>query len=128
MSAPTIYRLDIQRFRGIKNLLWLPGKSVNVILGGGDGGKTTILDAIGLLPVALRRGIGLVRLSGDARNDHDLRLLQGSALDRLISDKRFRFRLSSGLAKKGIKDELTEQSKKVLEELDKDFAARNLPA
>jgi putative ATP-dependent endonuclease of OLD family len=49
MSAPTIYRLDIQRVRGIKDLAWLPGKGVNVILGGGDVGKTTILDAIGLL-------------------------------------------------------------------------------
>jgi putative ATP-dependent endonuclease of OLD family len=48
-SNPAIYRLSIERFRGIKTLSWLPGKGVNVILGGGDVGKTTILDAIGLL-------------------------------------------------------------------------------
>src|SRR5260370_1097173 len=30
------------------------------------------------LPVGLRRSIGLVRLSGDDRNDRDLRLVQGS--------------------------------------------------
>lgn len=35
------------------------------------------------LPVKLRRSIGLVRLGGDGRNDRDLRLVQGSALDRL---------------------------------------------
>lgn len=48
-SAPAIYRLSIERFRGIKSLVWQPAKGVNVILGGGDVGKTTILDAIGLL-------------------------------------------------------------------------------
>ena len=49
MSAPTIYRLSIERFRSIKTLSWHPAKGVNVILGGGDVGKTTILDAVGLL-------------------------------------------------------------------------------
>lgn len=49
MSAPTIYHLKIERFRSIKDLSWHPAKGVNVILGGGDVGKTTILDAIGLL-------------------------------------------------------------------------------
>jgi AAA domain len=46
MSAPTVYHLTIERFRGIKALSWYPGRGVNVILGGGDVGKTTILDAI----------------------------------------------------------------------------------
>ena len=32
-----------------QELVWCPGKGVNVILGGGDVGKTTVLDAIGLL-------------------------------------------------------------------------------
>ena len=49
MSAPAIYQLTIQRFRGVKALSWHPAKGVNLILGGGDVGKTTILDAIGLL-------------------------------------------------------------------------------
>src|ERR1017187_4980203 len=49
MSAPTIYRLSIERFRSIKTLSWYPAKGVNVILAGGDVGKTTILDAVGLL-------------------------------------------------------------------------------
>src|SRR5579863_1257201 len=49
MNVPTIYRLSIERFRCIKTFTWHPAKGVNVILGGGDVGKTTILDAIGLL-------------------------------------------------------------------------------
>ena len=49
MSAPTIYRLAIERFRCITTFSWHPAKGVNLILGGGDVGKTTILDAIALL-------------------------------------------------------------------------------
>jgi putative ATP-dependent endonuclease of OLD family len=213
----------IERFRGLKTLSWHPGSGFNVILGGGDVGKTTILDAIALLfsptsstaisdidyyarneksgfsieavvsiplssginnqtkpswpwtwsgteavppsvdenaavgepvyklrvrgtedlelayeiiqpdgnadnfPVTLRRAIGLVRLSGDDRNDRDLRLVQGSALDRLLSDKGLRSRLVSELAKSDVKSELTDKSKKALADLDKSFHLRSLP-
>jgi len=47
--APSIYALTIERFRGITSLKWQPSRGVNVILGGGDVGKTTILEAIALL-------------------------------------------------------------------------------
>jgi putative ATP-dependent endonuclease of OLD family len=223
-SVPAIYRLSIERFRGVKTLSWSPARGVNVILGGGDVGKTTILDAIGLLlspvnatnlsdtdyharnidagfvieavvslppgsgindqlkpswpwewsgavllvpnadddskpagepvyrlrvrgtedlelayeivqpdgstdffPAALRRSIGLVRLSGDDRNDRDLRLVQGSALDRLLSDKGLRSRMVSELAKSDVKDELTSEAKKALEDLDTAFKKKSLP-
>jgi putative ATP-dependent endonuclease of OLD family len=49
LAAPMIHSLKIERFRGIKTFSWLPTKGVNVVLGGGDVGKTTILDAIALL-------------------------------------------------------------------------------
>ena len=49
MLTPLIRRLSIDRFRGINSLVWHPQPGVNVILGGGDVGKTTILDAIALL-------------------------------------------------------------------------------
>jgi putative ATP-dependent endonuclease of OLD family len=225
MSAPIIYRLAIERFRCIKTLSWQPAKGVNVILGGGDVGKTTILDAIGLLlsptnpstladtdyhgrnieagfsieaivslpsesginqqtkpswpwewngndavvpsidgddaikgesvyrlrvrgtedlelayeivqpdgnadnlSVSLRRSIGLVRLSGDDRNDRDLRLVQGSALDRLLSDKALRSRLASELAKSDVAEQLTGEKKNALKTLDQVFKTKNLPA
>jgi putative ATP-dependent endonuclease of the OLD family len=224
MSAPIIYLLAIERFRGIKTLSWRPAKGVNVILGGGDVGKTTILDAIGLLlsptnpatladtdyhgrsieagfsveaivslpsqsgisqqtkpswpwdwngsdavvpsidgddaikcepvyrlrvrgtedlelayeivqpdgntdnlSVGLRRSIGLVRLSADDRNDRDLRLVQGSALDRLLSDKALRSRLATKLAKSDVAEQLTDDAKNALKALDQVFKTKNLP-
>src|ERR1019366_7055820 len=48
-TAPVIRALTIKRFRGIDELTWRPGKGLNVILGGGDVGKTTVLEAITLL-------------------------------------------------------------------------------
>ena len=40
---------NIDRFRGIKTLSWRPSRNVNLVLGGGDVGKTTILDVLALL-------------------------------------------------------------------------------
>jgi putative ATP-dependent endonuclease of OLD family len=221
---PTIHRLTIDRFRGIETFSWHPAAGVNLILGGGDVGKTTILDAIAFLlsptnsgnlsdtdyylrrisdefvieavmslpqdgsinqqskpawpwewngsepavpsfdaegvgpdkpvyrlrvrgtadlelvyeilqpdatvdhfPVALRRAIGLVRLGGDDRNDRDLRLVQGSALDRLLSDKSLRSRMAKELAKTEIEGQLSPEGATALAQLDKAFGDQNLP-
>jgi putative ATP-dependent endonuclease of the OLD family len=223
-DAPTILRIKIERFRGIELLTWLPDPRVNVILGGGDTGKTTILDAIGLLlsptnsmvisdadywkrspeaefiieavlrlppatgindlkrpswpwewdgekpvvpdpddesdaakeevyvvrvrgtpecdlayeicqpngdydhfSVTVRRKIGLVKLGGDDRNDRDLRLIQGSALDRLLADKSLRAKLAKQLGEKNVEDELADPSKEKLKELEKQFGEQALP-
>lgn len=223
-AAPTILQLTIERFRGISNLEWEPASGMNVILGGGDVGKSTILDAIGLLfaptnagmvpdtdyfgrkeedefsieavialphggginhltkpawpwlwtgkeaivpmhddagggegeevykvrvtgtrdleltyeviqpsgagdafPVSFRRSIGLVRLGGDDRNDRDLRLVQGSALDRLLSDKGLRSRVANELADSNVSGHLSEEARKALNGLDTAFRERKLP-
>lgn len=223
-EAPHIRLLSIKRFRGIENLSWLPAKGVNVLLGGGDVGKTTILEAIALLlnptnatalsdadywqrrhedgfeinavmslplscgiveqrksvwpwewggedaklpdleandgqpldpvfcvrvcgtpdfelqheicqpdesfdhfPVSVRRNIGIVRLSGDDRNDRDLRLLQGSALDRLLSDRTLRSRLADKLGETDVDAELKDEAKAKLGALDERFTSRLLP-
>lgn len=225
-AAALIRRLTIHRFRGIKHLVWWPKPGLNVILGGGDVGKTTILDAIALLlsptnstvlsdsdywdrsvdagfvieavmslpegcgigdqkknawpwewdgkepklpsvdrepsttppsepvyrvracgtadfdlsfevvqpdettehfSVAVRRKIGLVRLSGDDRNDRDLRLVQGSALDRLVSDKTLRSRLGKQLADADVEGALKQDAKARLATLNAAFSKRQLP-
>lgn len=40
--------VEIDNFRGIKRLLWCPGPGINCIIGPGDSGKSTVLDAIDL--------------------------------------------------------------------------------
>lgn len=48
-SAAEIRKLTVSRYRGIEKLEWRPASGMNIILGGGDVGKTTILEAIALL-------------------------------------------------------------------------------
>lgn len=223
-TAPYIRKLTIKRFRGIEELSWLPEKGMNVLLGGGDVGKSTILDAIAILlsptnasmlsdadywqrqheegfeisatmalpltcgivdqrkanwpwewsgdgpklpdldtndaqaldpvfcvrvcgtpdfelqyeicqpddsfdhfPVVIRRNIGVVRLGGDDRNDRDLRLIQGSALDRLLGDKTLRSRLADKIGETDVHGQLKESAKTALGNLDTQFQQRTLP-
>ena len=226
-AGATIFRLKIDRFRAFQKFDWFPHSGLNVILGGGDAGKTTILEAIALLlnpsnaalvsdndywrrqrkegffigaviglppdssiatqtrpsfpwewdgrracapqeaedgeplrPVGppvykvsvsgseeldltyaihnpngttdifsptLRREIGLVRLGGEDRNDRDLRLVQGSALDRLLSDKALRSRLTARFSDIDATVELQSEAKEAISQLDRTFSERVLP-
>lgn len=51
---PEIRHLRIERFRGIAELEWVPRPGINAVVGPGDSGKSTILDAIEV--VLSRRG------------------------------------------------------------------------
>lgn len=223
-EAPTILRLHIQRFRGLESFTWFPDPHVNVVLGGGDSGKSTILYAIGLLfsptnsmvisdadywkrvpddeftieavlrlppaagineqkkvnwpwewdgkkpvvpnpddesegmkdevyvvrvrgtsdfdlsyevcqpngefdhfSVSVRRKIGLVRLAGDDRNDRDLRLIQGSALDRFLADKSLRAKLAKEIGENNVEEKLGDSSKEKLAKLESQFGKQALP-
>jgi recombinational DNA repair ATPase RecF len=41
-----IRKIEIQNLRGIKELVWLPLAGINCLIGPGDSGKSSILDAI----------------------------------------------------------------------------------
>ena len=45
---PRIRKVEINHFRGIKELTWCPAAGINCLIGPGDSGKSTILDAIDL--------------------------------------------------------------------------------
>lgn len=49
-----IRKLDILNFRSIRSLSWLPSVGMNCLIGLGDSGKSTILDAIDLCMGARR--------------------------------------------------------------------------
>jgi putative ATP-dependent endonuclease of OLD family len=227
VSTARIRKLTIQRFRGLQALTWMPAEGMNVILGGGDVGKTTVLEAISLLllpsntaviseadywardstqeflieavmtlpdasgigsqntfawpwawdgrnavapsavgesdtpmpgePVyrvrvrgttelelaweviqpndefvyfstAVRRRIGLVRMSADERNDRDLRLVYGSALDRLLADSALRARIGQQVVALNLHDALNDKGKEAINLLDTRMADAALPS
>ncbi|MFL1484796.1 ATP-dependent nuclease [Marinobacter sp. LN3S78] len=51
-----IRRIEIFNFRGIGQLVWCPGPGINCLIGPGDSGKTTVLDAIDLC-LGVRRNV-----------------------------------------------------------------------
>lgn len=53
-----IRKIEIKNFRSIKSLTWLPLPGVNCLIGPGDIGKSTILDAIDLC-LGARRSISI---------------------------------------------------------------------
>ncbi|WP_439526933.1 ATP-dependent nuclease [Roseovarius mucosus] len=222
--SSSILKLAIRNFRGVQELDWLPSAGMNFILGGGDSGKTTVLEAVDLLfspstafnvsetdywmretaniitveavvrlgaeidintqpsmaypwhwdgkeavvpnnneengendevyrfrftandqqetsweivqpdgsmirfSVGLRRQIGLVSLPSDDRNDKDLRLVYGSALDRHIGDPSLRSRIGKQVAGINLQDELSDKAKHALAALDTKFEEKALPS
>lgn len=84
-------------------------------------------DTVDGLSAGLRRAIGLVRLAGDDRNDRDLRLVQGSGLDRLLADRGLRSRLGRELATEDVKEQLKQEAQTALSNLEASFKKRALP-
>lgn len=224
----TIKKLTIRNFRGLKAFDWLPASGMNLILGGGDVGKTTVLEAIALLfsptnsfvvsendywdrlhadgfeieaviapgtavdfstqknfawpwhwdgkdavmpadpgddkkaepvagdpvfrvrvrgaedleliwemlqpsgdaehfSVAVRRKIGLIRMAAEDRNDRDLRLVYGSALDRLFADPALRARIGKVVAGMDLGNSLEADGRKKLADLDEQLNDESLP-
>lgn len=220
---PRIRRLTVSNFRGLTHTEWWPVEGMNIIIGGGDSGKSTLLHALSLLfsptnavqvletdyynrllepgftieatvslpeniglaafqqalwpwewdgenavlpdneregalrdpvyifqlvgtsdlelswqiiqpnlePVSLstglRRRVGIVRLANDDRNDRDLRLVSGSALDRLLSKGNLKSRISKEVSAADLSNAMTENEQRSLQALDKSMAAAGLP-
>lgn len=51
-----IRKIEILNFRGIRSLTWMPAPGINCLIGPGDSGKSTVLDAIDLC-LGARRNI-----------------------------------------------------------------------
>lgn len=223
VEQPRIKYLAISKFRGIDSLEWRPDRRINIIIGGGDSGKSTVLHAVSLLfsptntiqvletdylnrstkegfsieavveipievgisdhqqalwpwewdgqkailpdpshegrpnqavfkfrvrgtdelepvwevvqpnedvvafSVGLRRKIGVVRLANDDRNDRDLRLVSGSALDRLLSKGNLKSRINKQVSDANISDALLKDEKDSLATLGVAMREAGLP-
>ncbi|MGO6692521.1 ATP-dependent endonuclease [Rhizobium johnstonii] len=79
------------------------------------------------LSVGIRRRIGVVRLTTDDRNDRDLRLVSGSALDRLLSNRSLKARISRLLSDQGLAGALDEETTSALKKLDGVMQISGLP-
>jgi putative ATP-dependent endonuclease of OLD family len=69
----------------------------------------------------------LVNLPADGRNDRDLRLVRGSALDRLLADPALRARLEFELADDQLAGHLKDDAQKALKKLEGKFEKSSLP-
>ncbi|MGP4689349.1 ATP-dependent nuclease [Agrobacterium pusense] len=223
IKQPRIKRLVIENFRGLSATEWYPDENLNLLIGGGDSGKSTLLHAIALLfsptnsvqiletdyfnrllepgflieatvslpaeiglanfqntlwpwewdgkmaalpdheqegtprdpvyifrvrgtaeleliweivqpnletialSVGLRRKVGVVRLANDDRNDRDLRLVTGSALDRLLSKGNLKSRISKEVSAADVCNALTSEEKTTLQSLDETLRDAGLP-
>ena len=54
-----IRKIEIEHFRCIQNLVWIPNAGINCLVGHGDSGKSTVLDAIDLC-LGARRNVQFV--------------------------------------------------------------------
>lgn len=79
------------------------------------------------LTTGIRRAVGLVRLSGDDRNDRDLRLVYGSALDRLFSDVSLRARIGKEVSKIDLNAPLGDDGRESIDDLSARFEKASLP-
>lgn len=82
-----IRRLHIEGFRGIEDLTWHPGPGVNCLIGSGDLGKTTILEAITLLlsPAPGRVAAEYDYFNGRIENGFCVDAVVGEIADSLLS-------------------------------------------
>lgn len=78
--------VEIQNFRGIKRLSWAPSEGINCLIGPGDSGKTSILDAIEAC-MSVRRNIEFSDADFyemDVSNPITIRITVGALPDHLM--------------------------------------------
>ncbi len=104
---PLIRQVRIERFRGIQSLVWAPGPGINGLIGPGDSGKSTILDAIDLLLSARRTSTFTRFIHEPSRQgvaDPALRFGGGHGTQCLVARGTARFRVFAVLRGQGLID------------------------
>ena len=103
-----IRKIEIRNFRGIRELDWFPSAGVNCLIGPGDTGKSTVLDAIDLC-LGARRNISIADSDFhnlDVEKPISITLTLGGLADELLSiDAYGVFLRGMDLANRAIEDE-----------------------
>lgn len=86
-SRVQIRRVKIERYRGIEKLVWCPTPGLNCLIGPGDVGKSTVLDAIAtvLSPAPSRVASEHDYLGGDVAKGFKIELLIGKLDEEVLS-------------------------------------------
>jgi putative ATP-dependent endonuclease of OLD family len=88
---PVIRFVQVSRFRGIRHAVWAPCPGINAIIGAGDTGKSTLLDAIEMT-LAPRRNMSFSDAdfwSLDVSEPIDIRVTIGDLPDTLLDFDRY---------------------------------------
>ena len=102
-----IREITIRNFRGVKQLTWQPSGGLVCLIGRGDVGKSTVLDAIELaLSPRSRQITDTDFLGGDTKQSIEIEVTVGELSDAALEDSRFGLHLR-GWQKdgKGLRDE-----------------------
>ncbi len=112
-----VRHIEIRNFRGLRELSWFPKPGVNCLIGPGDSGKSTILDAIDLAVGARRQYVfsdSDFHLH-DTSEDIDIRVTIGHLTNDLMNIDRYgHFHRGFNVTNSTITDEPTPDSEVVL--------------
>lgn len=112
-----IRRIEIENFRSIRKLDWYPSEGINCLIGPGDSGKSTILDAIDLC-LGARRNINFTDADFyglDVDQDMRITLTIGTLTDVLKNIESYGLYLRGYIAETGeIEDEPEKDGETVL--------------
>ncbi|MGY2735592.1 ATP-dependent nuclease [Sphingomonas sp. UYP23] len=113
---PIIRQIEIYRFRGIREAVWRPKHGINAIIGSGDNGKSTILDAIEMV-MAPRRNITFTDADFwmlDVSEPIDIRATIGELPDPMLDLERYGMLHRGWHPEHGLSDEPTPNGETVI--------------
>jgi len=101
-----ILQVEIKNFRGIKKMGWKPAPRLNCLIGPGDSGKTTVLEAIERALTSSEPAFTDADFTDlDSTNDIEIEVTVGNLPAELLLETRLGLHLRGWHATEGLKDE-----------------------
>src|SRR5438045_3130352 len=110
-----IREIRIQNFRGIEQLKWQPSAALVCVIGHGDVGKSTVLDAVELTLSPRSQAITDTDfLAGDTTKQVEIEVTVGELSEEALDDGRFGLYLRGWQKTGGLRDEPTDDDEPVV--------------